>query len=118
MEDALFGICPFTPTQVILQGKWSMLILHHIAEGPVRFNELQRKLPKMTNATLSTQLKKLEGYGLIKRKMYPEMPLRVEYSLSEIGEKFIPVFQSIEAFGNAYIDYMKQEATGAHERQK
>lgn len=107
MDVELFGICPFTTTQVLLQGKWAMLIMHHITDGPIRFNELQRKLPKMTNATLSTQLKKLENYGLIERKMYNEMPLRVEYSLTEIGEKFRPVFDSIEAFGLEYIEYMK-----------
>ena len=107
MEVELFGICPFTTTQVLLQGKWAMLTMHHISEGPIRFNELQRRLPKMTNATLSTQLKKLENYGLIERKMYDEMPLRVEYSLTEMGSKLMPVFDSIETFGMEYIAYMK-----------
>lgn len=109
MEAELFGICPFTTTQVLLQGKWAMLIMYHISAKPIRFNELQRRLPKMTNATLSAQLKKLESYGLVERKMYNEMPLRVEYSLTEIGEKFRPVFDSIETFGLEYIAYMKEE---------
>lgn len=108
MDVELFGICPFTTTQVLLQGKWAMLMMHHICEGPIRFNELQRRLPKMTNATLSTQLKKLEGYGLIERKMYNEMPLRVEYSATEIGMRLKPVFDSIELFGNEYIAYIKK----------
>lgn len=109
MNVELFGICPFTTTQVLLQGKWAILILHHIIDGPIRFNELQRRLPKMTNATLSVQLKKLEGFGLIKRKVYDEMPLRVEYSLTEIGERMRPVFRDIETFGLEYIQYMKSE---------
>lgn len=108
MDIELFGTCPFTTTQVLLQGKWAMLIMHHITDGPIRFNELQRKLPRMTNATLSTQLKKLENYGLIERKMYNEMPLRVEYSLTEMGKKFLPVLESIEKFGYEYIEYMKE----------
>ena len=107
MAVELFGICPFTTTQVILQGKWAMLIMHHITEGPIRFNELHRKLPKMTNATLSTQLKKLEEFGLIERKSYNEMPLRVEYSLTKMGEGFRPVLESIEKFGFEYINYVK-----------
>jgi len=103
----LFGICPFATTQEILQGKWAILIMHYIADGPVRFNELRREMPKMTNATLSTQLKRLENFGLIERKSYNEMPLRVEYSLTDIGEKFRQVFDSIEKFGLEYIEYMK-----------
>ena len=109
MEVELFGICPFTTTQVLLQGKWPMLIMHYIADGPIRFNELQRRLPKMTSATLSAQLRKLENYALIERKMYNEMPLRVEYSLTEIGRKFIPVFDAIETFGNEYIAHMNHK---------
>ena len=108
MEPDLFGICPYTTTQILIQGKWSMLMLYHISKGPIRFNELQRHLPHMTNATLSTQLKKFEKYGLVERKSYNEMPLRVEYSLSDIGKKFIAVLNSIETFGFAYIDYMKE----------
>ena len=61
----------------------------------------------MTNATLATQLKKLEKYGMIQRKSYNEMPLRVEYSLTETGEKFRKVLDSIEVFGNEYIAYTK-----------
>ena len=106
METELFGICPYTTTQVLIQGKWAVLMLYHIAQGPIRFNELQRRLPHMTNATLSTQLKKFEQYGLIERKSYNEMPLRVEYSLSEIGKAFLSVLKSIEQFGYTYIDFL------------
>lgn len=108
MEVALYGICPYTTTQVLIQGKWSMLMLYHISMGPIRFNELQRHLPHMTNATLSTQLKKFEKSGLVERKSYNEMPLRVEYSLTDMGKKFLPVLQSIEKFGYEYIEYMKE----------
>ena len=109
MEVELFGVCPFTTTQVLLQGKWAMLMMHYICDGPIRFNALRRKLPKMTNATLSSQLKKLEAYGLIERRAYDEKPLRVEYYPTEIGAKLRPVFESIETFGNAYIAYRKEE---------
>ena len=78
----------------------------YLSEGAVRFNELQRKMPKMTHATLSVQLKQLEADGLVIRTEYPQIPPKVEYSLSEIGEKFRCVLDSIEVWGQEYIEYM------------
>lgn len=110
MDKDLFGICPFATAQRLIQGKWAILILHHLSDGAVRFNELQRKMPKMTHATLSSQLKQLESEGLIIRTEYPQIPPKVEYSLSEIGKKFAPVLESIRVWGMEYIDYMKTQA--------
>jgi len=56
----LFGLCPYVTSQKILTGKWSLLIMHHLNNGPLRFNELQRRLPDLTQATLTKQLKALE----------------------------------------------------------
>ena len=113
MEKDLFGICPFTTAQRLIQGKWAILILHHLSDGTVRFNELLRKMPKMTHATLSSQLKQLESEGLVVRTEYPQIPPKVEYSLSELGRKFSPVLESIRIWGMEYIDYMhaQQENT-------
>ena len=111
MDKDLFGVCPFVTAQRLIQGKWAILILHHLSAGTTRFNELQRKMPKMTHATLS-QLKQLEAEGLIIRTEYPQIPPKVEYSLSEIGEKFAPVLESIRTWGMEYISYMqKKEVT-------
>ena len=107
MDNDRFGICPFATAQRLIQGKWAVLILHYLSEGPVRFNELQRKMPKMTHATLSVQLKQLEDDGLIIRTEYPQIPPKVEYSLSEMGEKFRCVLDSIEVWGKEYIEYME-----------
>lgn len=107
MEKDLFGVCPFATAQRLIQGKWAVLIMHHLSCGPVRFNELQRKMPKMTHATLSNQLKQLESEGLIVRTEYPQIPPKVEYSLSKIGEKFNPVLESIQKWGLEYIEYLK-----------
>lgn len=104
----LFGRCPFATAQKILQGKWSILIMHHVSDGPIRFNELRRRLPEMTHATLAKQLKQLEGYGVIIRTEYPQVPPKVEYSLSEVGEKFAPVLESFEAWGQVYIEYLEK----------
>lgn len=107
MQQDLFGVCPFATAQRLIQGKWAILILHHLSDGTKRFNELQRKMPKMTHATLSAQLKQLEREGLIIRTEYPQIPPKVEYSLSEIGEKFAPVLESIRTWGLEYIRYMQ-----------
>ncbi len=61
MDKDLFGVCPFVTAQRLIQGKWAILILHHLSEGPLRFNELQRRMPKMTHATLSAQLEAARG---------------------------------------------------------
>ena len=101
-----FGECPYATAQSLISGKWAVLILFYLEEGPIRFNELLRKMPKMTHATLSVQLKSLEEYGLIKREQYEAIPPKVEYSLTEIGKKFHPVIVAMEAFGNEYITRM------------
>ena len=104
----LFGKCPYVTSQKVLTGKWSMYIMYLLQDGPVRFNELQRRMPEdMTHTTLSRQLKSLEEDGLIVRKVYSEIPPKVEYELSEIGQKFDKVLAEMEVWGNEYIEYMK-----------
>ncbi|MGN1070436.1 MAG: winged helix-turn-helix transcriptional regulator [Candidatus Fimadaptatus sp.] len=107
-KKELFGRCPYVTAQKVLTGKWSMYIMYLLSDGPVRFNELQRRMPEeMTHTTLSRQLKTLEVEGLIVRTEYQQIPPRVEYSLSEIGQKFKSVLSALEAWGNEYIQYMK-----------
>ncbi|MFA9378019.1 MAG: winged helix-turn-helix transcriptional regulator [Lachnotalea sp.] len=108
MEDKneLFGKCPYVTAQKLLTGKWALIIMYQLSGEPVRFNELQRKLPNLTQATLSKQLKSLEKDGIVIRKEYFQIPPKVEYSLSEIGSKFKPVLEQLEIWGNEYIKYM------------
>lgn len=107
MEDR-FGKCPYATAQSLISGKWAILILHYLESGPVRFNELQRLMPKITHATLSVQLKTLVENGLVKRTQYESIPPKVEYSLTEMGEKFRPVIDALQKWGQEYIEYMKQ----------
>lgn len=107
--DERFGKCPYATAQNLISGKWAVLILHYLENGPIRFNELQRLMPKMTHATLSVQLKSLVAYGLVERKQYDTIPPKVEYSLTEIGSKFHPVIEAMKDWGEAYIDYMQTE---------
>ena len=108
-QDERFGKCPYFTAQSVLQGKWSILIMHYLSDGPIRFNQLLKMMPNMTHATLSKQLKKMENDGLIIRKEYPQVPPKVEYYLSSIGEKFLPVLESLEDWGKQYIEYMEEE---------
>ena len=83
----------------MLRGKWSIVVLHQLEDGPVRFNELHRSLPDMTHATLAKQLRSLEGYGVVVRTEYPQVPPKVEYALSPLGQEFRPVLAQFEAWG-------------------
>jgi DNA-binding HxlR family transcriptional regulator len=112
MKEDLFGICPYTTAQKILSGKWTLLILYHLSVQTMRFNELQRALPAMTQATLSKQLHMMEENGLIVRKAYNQIPPKVEYSLSELGQKFLPVLSALETWANYYIEYLKSKEIG------
>ena len=107
MTNELFGICPFVTDQKLLQGKWAILILHALNEGTKRFNELERDI-QITHATLSSQLKYMEKEGLVHRTVYPEVPPRVEYSLTAMGRRFAPVLDSIQIWGEEYIEFLKE----------
>lgn len=104
-QDDLFYHCPYATVQKVLAGKWALLVLYYLSRGTLRFGELQRLLPDLTQATLTKQLRALEAYGLVVRHVYPQVPPKVEYSLSEIGDAFKPVLASMEQWGKQYIAY-------------
>jgi len=109
MEKDLFGLCPFVTAQKILTGKWTLLIMHHLNLKTMRFNELQRALPNLTQATLTKQLRTMEDNGLIIRTVYNQIPPKVEYSLSDLGRQFKPVLESLETWGSQYINFLKSK---------
>ncbi len=88
MQENLFGICPYVTAQKLLTGKWTLLIMYHLSIKTMRFNELQRALPNLTQATLTKQLHMMEDNGLVIRTAYNQIPPKVEYSLSELGRHF------------------------------
>ena len=102
--ESIYGKCPYATTQRVLTGKWSVVVLYQLSTGTKRFNELQRLIPGITQTILTKQLRQLENDMLINRKIYAEVPPRVEYSLSCLGEKFKSVLDQIEVFGLEYIN--------------
>jgi DNA-binding HxlR family transcriptional regulator len=106
-KQDLYGICPYVTSQKLLTGKWTLLIMHHLDTKTMRFNELLRELPDLTQATLTKQLRMLEDNGLIIRTAYNQIPPKVEYSLSELGKEFEPVLKCLEVWGNKYISFLK-----------
>lgn len=91
---------PFGYTLSVIGGKWKMVIIYLLAENrPVRFNELKRQIGAITYKTLSSQLKELEADGMVKRKEYPQVPPKVEYSLTDKAETLLPVLEELCEWG-------------------
>lgn len=99
------NITPFAYAMSLIEGKWKMHILFWLWKKKVlRYNELKRALGKVTHKMLSSQLKELEADGLIIRNEYPQVPPKVEYSMSERGLSLMPVLQSLCEWGTKHID--------------
>ncbi len=94
------GICPIQFTLSLIGGKWKVIILYQIHLGPVRrYGELKRLVPGITHKMLSQQLKELERDDLIQRQEYPQVPPKVEYSLTPNGRTVLPVIQVMSQWG-------------------
>jgi DNA-binding HxlR family transcriptional regulator len=103
MDDVAKLLCPVTVTQNVLMGKWKLSILWILHQKTRRFNELQKLMPEISRGVLTQQLRELERDKLINRKVYREVPPKVEYSLTETGISFIPVMTHIMEWGVGYI---------------
>lgn len=103
--EAVSNACPMELGINILSGKWKLRILRNLyIKKVVRFNELQRNLGNITTKTLTEQLRELEDKKIIKRTIYPEIPPKVEYSLTEIGSSIEPVLKTLCDWGNDYLE--------------
>lgn len=96
--------CAMDVTMDYIGGKWKTVVLWYLKKEKKRFNELKRHIPAITEKMLSIQLKQLEKDGIISRKVYPEIPPRVEYSLTELGKTLIPVLDAIAKWGRKLAD--------------
>ncbi len=94
--------CPVAVTVQLIGSKWKLLILRNLLDRPWRFNELKKSLDGISQKVLTDSLRSMEEDGLIIRKVYPEVPPHVEYSLSELGETMRPILNSLKEWGTNY----------------
>lgn len=95
--------CPVEATLDVIGGKWKPLILWRIRKKIMRFSELQKEIPEINSKTLTKQLRELEHDGVISRTVYPEIPPRVEYSITEFGKTLVPIIQALCTWGAKYL---------------
>lgn len=93
----------------IAGGKWKPVVLHHLMSGTKRFGELQNLIGNITQRSLTLQLRELEAHGIIHREVFPVVPPKVEYSLTEFGRTLGPVLQAMKEWGDIYKSRQKYE---------
>ena len=94
--------CPVETTLHIIGGRWKPLILNHLLEGMKRFGELHRLLRGVSHRTLAQQLRQLEAEGIVRRKVYQQIPPKVEYSLTSLGLSLRPILLAMHEWGEVY----------------
>ncbi|SEL75301.1 transcriptional regulator, HxlR family [Colwellia chukchiensis] len=102
--------CPVEATLALIGGKWKGVILYHLLSDTIRFNELRRLMPDVTQRMLTKQLRELEADGLILRKVYPEVPPRVEYSMADYGLTLAPIITALQKWGTEHLERVAEEA--------
>ena len=100
--------CPVTATLDVIGGKWKPIILYNLMSGTKRFGELAVRIPAISRKVLTEQLKELEKDGLVNRKQYKEIPPRVEYSLTQLGESLSAVFNEMVIWGSKNLLTIRQ----------
>ncbi|MGL6106180.1 winged helix-turn-helix transcriptional regulator [Romboutsia sp.] len=99
-----YETCPMTLFHKLVSGKWKILILWYLSSGSLRFSEIKRKLPDVTQKMLTNQLRSLEEDALVSREIFPVIPPKVEYSLTEMGGKMIPLLEQMYNYGVEYSE--------------
>lgn len=94
--------CPVETSLSVIGGKWKGIILFRLLDGTKRFSALERLIPTITHRTLTLQLRELERDGIVSRKVFPEIPPHVEYTLTPFGQSIRPVIHALQEWGRAY----------------
>lgn len=105
--------CSVEATLSLIDGKWKGVILFHLVQGTLRFNQIRRLIPDVTQRMLTNQLRELEVDGLIDRRVYPQVPPKVEYSLSPRGRSLEPVITALKLWGDAHLHLFQPRDTAA-----
>ncbi len=107
-RECQYSECPVEAALDLIGGKWKTMIITLLADRTMRFNELQRRLKGVTHRVLSVQLRDLEKCGLIQRTLFPEVPPRVEYSLTQLGGSLRPLLNELRIWGEQYALTLKK----------
>jgi DNA-binding HxlR family transcriptional regulator len=99
--------CPIETTTMMLGCKWRILIIRELLTGTKRFNELKKSVKGITQKVLTAKLRQMEDLGLLERKIYPQNPPKVEYSLTDVGYTLAPVIDSMKSWGKDFKKYTK-----------
>lgn len=94
----------------VIGGKWKGVVLYHLSHSTLRFSELKRKMPGITQRMLTKQLRELEADGIVNRTVYPEVPPRVEYNLTELGVSLEPIINELLNWGKFYERILEENA--------
>jgi DNA-binding HxlR family transcriptional regulator len=104
--------CGLELAKELLLGKWKMHLIYFIGEGNKRPSELQKMIPGATRRVLNVQLNQLESHGLVSKKIFAELPPKVEYSLTDIGKTALPVIVTLGRWGETHRDYFRERVAG------
>ena len=105
-KEDILPECPVATTVSLIGSKWKLLIMRNLLARPWRFNELQKSIDGISQKALTEALRSMVADGIVIRKAYPEVPPRVEYSLTELGESMRPIIKAMEDWGSAYKEQM------------
>ena len=94
--------CPVELAMDIIGGKWRAVILWYLSKGTLRFHEIKKEISTISERVLSKELRALEKYNLIERKIYPEVPPKVEYTLTDLGRSLTPLLDQVSNFGESF----------------
>ena len=94
--------CPVETTLQLIGDKWKILIIRDLLDGTKRFNELKKSLTGITQKVLTSKLRDMEDSGLLTRKIYPEVPPKVEYSSTNLGSSLFPILETLAIWGDEY----------------
>lgn len=108
MEQNVLPACPVETTLTLISDKWKVLILRDLLTGTKRFGELRKSVGNVSQKILTAQLRQMESSGLVNRKVYAEVPPRVEYSLTELGFSLKPILDAMWEWGTDYKSRMER----------
>ena len=108
-KEDILPECPVATTVMMIGSKWKLLIMRNLLARPWRFNELQKSIDGISQKALTEALRSMEADGIVSRTAYPEVPPRVEYALTELGESMRPIINAMENWGKAYKEQMQEE---------